>query len=34
MKYESRGKLCDGVIFSGMLVNAIVVALILYIYVV
>lgn len=33
MKYETRGKLCDGVIISGMLVNAIVVVLILFIYV-
>lgn len=34
MRYETRGKLCDGVIFSGMLVNAIVVVLILLMYVI
>jgi hypothetical protein len=34
MKYTTRGKICDGVIFSGMLVNAIIVVLILYVYVV
>ena len=34
MKYETRGKLCEGVILSGMLVNAIIVGLILYVYVI
>lgn len=33
MNCFSRESLCDGVIFIGMLANAIVVALILYIYV-
>jgi hypothetical protein len=33
MKNSTRGKFCDGVIFSGMLVNAIVIALVLYLYV-
>ena len=34
MKNSTRGKFCDGVILSGMLVNAIFVILILYVYVV
>jgi len=34
MKTFIKEHLCDGVIFSGMLVNAIFVVLILYIYVV
>ncbi len=34
MKYETRGKICNGVIFSGMLANVITVVLILYFYVV
>lgn len=33
MKNSTRGKFCDGVILSGMLVNAIFVVLILYVYV-
>ncbi len=34
MKYSTRGKICNGVILSGMLVNVIFIVLILYVYVV
>jgi len=34
MKSFIKDNLCDGVIFSGMLVNAIMIVLILYLYVV
>ena len=34
MRYETKNKFCDGVIFSGMLVNAIFVVLILYLFVI
>ena len=34
MRNSTRGKFCDGVIFSGMFVNAVFVVLILYIYVI